>query len=174
MANRFTISREIGIDAGHRVMTHGSKCKNLHGHRYKIQATCSAKILIDAGEQTSMVIDFGFLKGLMMDYIDEPCDHGMIMFAGDPMLKKFFHDIRDLEQAQSEVSEYGQAQCNSIFGKLYIVGFIPTAEQLAKHWYYRLALKVEEVTHDVAKLESITVHETPNCQATYSGGSNGK
>ncbi len=62
----YTMSREIGIDAGHRVPTHGSKCKNLHGHRYTIQAICKAGFLQSEGEQKAMVIDFGFLKEEML------------------------------------------------------------------------------------------------------------
>ena len=37
---KFIVRRQIGIDAGHRVMTHGSKCRNMHGHRYTIEAHC--------------------------------------------------------------------------------------------------------------------------------------
>ena len=54
------ISREISIDAGHRVTEHTSKCRNLHGHRYTIQAWCSGP-LFSEGEQGGMVLDFGFI-----------------------------------------------------------------------------------------------------------------
>ena len=83
------ITREIGIDAGHRVPDHGSKCRNIHGHRYRVLATCEGP-LARVGEQTGMVLDFGFLKEEMMTQIDAPCDHGMIMAASDTLTRGMF------------------------------------------------------------------------------------
>src|SRR4051812_45172843 len=88
MANTHTIAREIGIDMGHRVTFHGSKCRNLHGHRYTIQATCRGPLFVE-GEQQGMVLDFGFLKEIMMKEIDEPCDHGMALWVDDPICSLF-------------------------------------------------------------------------------------
>ena len=88
---KYTATRIIGIDMGHRVMTHGSKCKSLHGHRYQIEATVEADALQTEGVQTGMVMDFGFLKDLMMDTIDRLCDHGMIMSFDDPLLPILYH-----------------------------------------------------------------------------------
>ena len=70
----FRITRFIEIDAGHRIMTHGSKCRHLHGHRYRIEAECAAKAVQPDGVQTGMVLDFGFLKEEMVEIIDRPCD----------------------------------------------------------------------------------------------------
>ncbi len=56
---KYSVTRRISIDAAHRVSTHGSKCRNLHGHRYMIEATCVARagLLHEDGEQTDMVAD---------------------------------------------------------------------------------------------------------------------
>ena len=144
MTQRFEITREIGIDAGHRVPDHGSKCRNLHGHRYTIQATCVGD-LIDDGEQTGMVLDFGFLKDEMMNIIDKECDHATILYQYDPLLK----DHMDA------------------FGKLVLVDFIPTAENLAKYWYNSLDAQVRIRSNFKATLMKVRVYETPNCWAEY-------
>lgn len=144
MAQRFEITREIGIDAGHRVPDHGSKCRNLHGHRYTIQATCIGD-LIDNGEQTGMVLDFGFLKDEMMKEIDAECDHATILYRGDSLLQ----DHMDA------------------FGKLVLVDFIPTAENLAKYWFEKLQLPVLIRSKYKAILKRVRVYETPNCWADY-------
>lgn len=167
--SNYTITREIGIDAGHRVMTHGSKCKSLHGHRYKIQATCSANILIPEGEQQEMVLDFGFLKQLMMDFIDYFCDHGMIMYHKDSLLVPAFLSDSQYNEMLPFLKEDGFVLRKSNMGKLYIVDFIPTAECLAEHWFNRLYAPVKQASDGYATLKSITVHETPNCKATYHG-----
>ena len=79
----YHVTRRIGIDAGHRIRTHGSKCRNLHGHRYEVEATCSAPRPHAGGEQDGMVIDFGFLKDEMLAVIDAACDHGFIAEIAD-------------------------------------------------------------------------------------------
>lgn len=79
-------------------MTHGSKCRHIHGHRYTIEAICQARDarLHNAGEQTDMVIDSLFLKDEMMSHIDEPCDHGFIASHSDLELLEMFCPIRSI------------------------------------------------------------------------------
>ncbi len=165
----YTITREIGIDAGHRVMTHGSKCRNLHGHRYKIQATCIANELHTEGEQTDMVLDFGFLKEEMMNEIDSPCDHGFIFCIDDPWLANFL-DYESRRAARTVIKRGGCCPISadhSEMGKLYVVPFIPTAEKLAEHWFMRLAPRVAERSGAKASLLRMCVWETPNCYAEF-------
>ncbi len=161
------ITREIGIDAGHRVTYHGSKCKNLHGHRYTIQATCRGP-LFSEGEQQGMVLDFGFLKEEMMNEIDRPCDHGTILWINDPFVTRFAGD--DIQRAvdwEKGVKAKGHYCVDSVFGKLYLLPFVPTAENLAKHWFERLLPRVAMRTENQATLYKIKVWETPNCSAEY-------
>jgi 6-pyruvoyltetrahydropterin/6-carboxytetrahydropterin synthase len=86
----FSVTRQIGIDAGHRIATHGSKCRHLHGHRYTIEASAEARALQPSGEQTDMVIDFSFLRDEMLAEIDGPCDHGFIASTDDGDLLRMF------------------------------------------------------------------------------------
>jgi 6-pyruvoyltetrahydropterin/6-carboxytetrahydropterin synthase len=79
----FSITRSIGVDYGHRVMTHGSKCRSIHGHRGTIEVTCAGSALHESGEQAEMVLDFGFLKDAMMNVIDKSIDHGFIASVDD-------------------------------------------------------------------------------------------
>lgn len=168
----YTISREIGIDAGHRVPTHGSKCQNLHGHRYKIVAVCESTVLHESGEQKDMTLDFGFLKDVMVAEIDEPCDHGLILWWSDPLLETLFNDEDVYNSACDAVRRFGFNQPPSDHlvggvGKLYIIPKIPTAEVLAKHWFYRLKPRVSARSDGLATLVQVKVHETPNCWAMY-------
>jgi 6-pyruvoyltetrahydropterin/6-carboxytetrahydropterin synthase len=172
--SKFQIVREIGIDAGHRVPLHGSKCRNLHGHRYKIEAYCAGE-LIGAGEQSDMVMDFGFLRDAMMRVIDHYCDHGLILCAADPILPNFISSVRsssgtsELAHSLREKAYWSslESEMLSIEGtKLYIIEHTPTAEVLAAHWYGRLKSCIEE-TQGVDLLQRVRVWETPNCHATY-------
>ncbi|RAU21715.1 6-carboxytetrahydropterin synthase [Paramagnetospirillum kuznetsovii] len=173
----FRVSRRIEIDAGHRIMTHGSKCRNLHGHRYVIEAECEARQLHADGEQTDMVVDFGFLKEEMMRLIDAPCDHGFIAAsADDELLSLFAPQGRDadpwLAEIRGKVAASGAALTveTRMLTKLYVVPFQPTAECLAKHWYGLLAEPVKSRSDGCARLVSLRVWETPNCMAEYAPG----
>lgn len=162
---QFEIIREIGIDAGHRVTHHGSKCKNLHGHRYTVQA-CVKGTLFPSGEQEGMVLDFGFLKELMMFHIDEPCDHGMTLWINDPLVQSFLSE-EEIVQAKRSIEVSGFWLGYSLTGKTYLVPFVPTAENMAKHWYERLLKPVTERTQGQGEVAYIKVWETPNGIAIY-------
>ena len=170
----FTVTREIGIDAGHRIMTHGSKCRHLHGHRYQIEATAEARALHDHGEQTGMVIDFSFLKDEMLAEIDTPCDHGFIACCDDAeLLRLFAPEEADPEIWLAALRHEARSQGFATPGrcklgtKLYVIPGQPTAEFLARHWFERLAPRVIARSDGLAILTAVTVRETPNCRAEY-------
>ncbi len=175
MADTYTITRSIGIDMGHRVFTHGSKCANIHGHRYEITAVCRATKLHKEGVQSDMVLDFGFLKGLMIDHIDYTCDHGMCLSVDDPWLDKFLHheNVTHLKQQLSGIKAQPHVLIHGIPGtqtKLVVVPFIPTAERLAEWWFGLMELEVDKCSRGLAQLQSIEVWETPNCSASFTPG----
>lgn len=162
----FSITREIGIDAGHRVTYHGSKCRNIHGHRYTVLATAKGA-LATSGEEEGMVQDFGFLKNLMMAEIDAPCDHGLILWSKDPLLATLPGLAVALEDIEPHLDSLSWLDTQWDGGKLYIVDTVPTAENLARHWFERIAPRIVEETNGRAYLSAITVYETPNCSAEY-------
>lgn len=170
----FTVARQIGIDAGHRIMTHGSKCRHLHGHRYTIEAVCAARNhLHGSGEQTDMVVDFGFLKEEMTRHIDAPCDHGLILSLADRDMLAMFCPSGDFQQwlvelaTQIEADGYVATHNTRLEQKLYVIPFQPTAECLAKHWFERLQHAVHVRSDGIAELREVIVWETPNCRASY-------
>ena len=170
----FTITRRIGIDAGHRIAAHRSKCLHLHGHRYTVEATCRAAGLRASGEQTDMVLDFGFLKHEMVRCIDTPCDHGLILSIDDTEILSLFCPDGQAFGAwhaalSGEVAAHGYAGTAACrFGqKLYVIAQKPTAECLARHWFAVLAPAVRERSERHAELIEVKVEETPNCWATF-------
>ncbi len=170
------IMRRIAIDAGHRIMTHGSKCRHLHGHRYTIEASCRGigDTLHQDGEQTDMVLDFGFLDEEMKRAIDAPCDHGFISSSDDTEVLELFvpagipfeewlADIR----SQVESNGYAATEQTRLQSKLYVIKAQPTAECLAEHWFSRLKEPVHNRSDGLAALHKVRVWETPNCWAEY-------
>lgn len=172
------VTRRLEIDAGHRIMLHGSKCRHLHGHRYAIEATvCSPQAeLHQSGEQAGMVLDFGFLKQEMTACIDQPCDHGFMASLADldvlrmfaPPAQEFDVWIAGVRQQVERDGYLATTDCR-VGSKLYVVPFHPTAEELARHWFQRLQPRVLERSHGLAHLDRVRVWETPNCWAEYTG-----
>ena len=143
------VTKTIGIDMGHRIPNHKSKCRNIHGHRYTIEVGVDDKLITDSGvTDEGMVIDFGDLKSIMMEVLDIKYDHGFTIFNKDPFAEIFCHlqEKWDL--------------------KIIFVDFIPTAENLAKHWYDEIAplLAARGI-----KINHVKVWETPSSTATYTG-----
>jgi 6-pyruvoyltetrahydropterin/6-carboxytetrahydropterin synthase len=162
------ITREIGIDAGHRVTYHHSKCRSIHGHRYVVQASCAGE-LAESGSTEGMAggLDFGFLKDEMMAEIDGPCDHGLILWVKDPLLATFVRSKFEFEQLPGITAKFGAAGITGHCGKLYVVPFVPTAENLARHWFERLEPRIKARSEGRATLVRIRTYETPNCWADF-------
>ena len=140
------ITKTIEIDMGHRVPNHKSKCRNLHGHRYKIEVGVDDKVITTKEDSSEgMVIDFGDLKQIMMDIIDKQFDHGFVMSEDDEFAEWF-----------SVYKNKGQ--------KIIFVDFIPTAENLAKMWYHMIKGPLEKKK---IKIHHVKVWETPTSTAMY-------
>ena len=141
------ITKEIEIDLAHRVPNHKSKCRTPHGHRYKIEVGVDDKVIIDVGSSDEgMVIDFGDLKQSMMDVFDTPFDHSGAFYELDPKIEA----IKDFYEGSPK---------SPIF-----VPFIPTAENLAKHWYELIKPVLQQKN---IKIAHVKVWETPSSTATY-------
>lgn len=131
----------------HRVPNHKSKCQNLHGHRYKIEVGVHGNLVATPGaSDEGMVIDFSDLKQTMMIALDEQYDHNSVFYDRDPI--KLY--IEDLQQFQQK--------------KIHFVPFIPTAENLAEHWYK--IMKVMLMNKGIV-IHHVKVWETPTSTAFY-------
>jgi 6-pyruvoyltetrahydropterin/6-carboxytetrahydropterin synthase len=161
------ITREIGIDMGHRVTNHGSKCRNLHGHRYRIIATLAGD-LVASGEQEGMVLDYGFVKKIMMDEIDARFDHGMALWIKDPLLIHELGPVRERIEDDVHLEGYAFGETGWKWGKLVVTRDVPTAENLARLWYGIISEPIAQMCDGTdGHLYSVTVWETPNCSAIY-------
>ena len=149
------ITKEIEIDVSHRVFQHSSKCFHIHGHRYKIEVGVDDKIISILGaSDEGMVIDFNDLKQIMMEELDGGFDHGAIISEKDYMLKYCLQDSIRLLFEDKEV--YNILKNKILYfkelekqylkdkerkWKIKNVPFIPTAENLARHWYLLIKVK---------------------------------
>jgi len=65
------ITKIITFDSCHNLLNYNGKCRNLHGHTYKLEITVRNRVDLHSG----MVMDFGTLKNIINKYVIEPLDH---------------------------------------------------------------------------------------------------
>ena len=130
----FKVSRQIDFCYGHRLLDYQGKCRYLHGHNGKVLITIEASGLDERG----MVLDFGEIKRVVSDWIDEHLDHRMILRRDDP--------------AVAVLEKLGEP--------VFLLDVNPTAENIAK----AIADFAMEQGFPVAE---VRLWETPHCHATY-------
>ena len=91
-----TITKIFRFEASHSLPKHKGKCKNLHGHSYKLEVTVGSKQL----NEKDMVMDFGDLKKIVNKEIIDKLDHQHLnQFYDNPtaenMVIDFFNKIND-------------------------------------------------------------------------------
>lgn len=72
------VTKWIEFDAGHRVATHDGKCRNLHGHRYRVGVTVRGPI-----PDSGMVLDFGKLGDVLREHVHDCLDHRFLYHDED-------------------------------------------------------------------------------------------
>lgn len=138
-----TVTRIFEFDAAHRVMNEKVKCFNLHGHRFKVEATFEYTTKGSLG----YAIDFKEIKRIVGAWIDEKLDHACILNPNDEQLIML---------------------CRRHNWKLHIMGMgalgdiNPSAENLASELFYVIRHLFSEEKIGV-RLLRIRLYETPSC-----------
>ena len=139
------ITRRVEFDSGHRIPNHESKCRNVHGHRYVLEATVTGPLISEKGTSSEgMVIDFGSLKSIMTQYVAEPWDHAFLAWEDDPLCQVI----------------------KAFSGKVVELPAVPTVENLARIAFRRLVTPLRDKG---LTLNQVRLYETPNCWADYDG-----
>lgn len=137
----YILKAEHSFDSAHFLSGYQGKCRNIHGHRWKVEIEVQAKELIRGGQLDGMVIDFGDLKKSVRDMVDS-YDHALIV--------------------EKETMREETIFCLSQDGfKIIETDFRPTAENFAAFFYKRMKAEGLDV-------KSATVYETPTNSASYS------
>lgn len=141
------VTREIGLDYGHTLPAHYDFCSQIHGHRARILATVEGNICNTQNDSSQgMVMDFKFLKEIMMNEIHNTLDHGFAVWKDDQYDRMFI---------------VGRNK------KYLLTDTPPTAEYLAQ-WAFN---QIESKLPIGIKLISVVWYETPNSYAECAGNS---
>ena len=82
------ITKQFSFEAGHALYGYDGKCKNVHGHSYKLSVTVIGNPITDTENvKLGMVIDFGDLKKIVSEEIVDKFDHATIFNKNTPHIK---------------------------------------------------------------------------------------
>ena len=143
------IRRWVETDTGHRVPNHKSKCRHLHGHRYRWEAELEGDVVTQEGtSDEGMLMDFSDVSAILNQYIHDVVDHAFIVYEGD-------------KDALTALSHMGDEH------RTLVVPFIPTAENLAKWAFEQVESRISSSYGNSLKLHAFHVRETPKSWASW-------
>jgi 6-pyruvoyltetrahydropterin/6-carboxytetrahydropterin synthase len=70
LKKKINVTKIFTFDSAHNLLNYEGKCKNLHGHTYKLEVTIRG-----ISDERGIVIDFSELKQFVNEVIIEKMDH---------------------------------------------------------------------------------------------------
>ena len=88
------ITTRLEFDAGHRIPSHKSQCRNLHGHRYALEITLSGDIISqENASENGMVMDFSDVKSIAKEAVVNLWDHAFLVYKKDKIILDFLNTL---------------------------------------------------------------------------------
>ena len=82
------ITKEFSFETGHALYGYDGKCKNVHGHSYKLSVTVIGVPITDrTNVKFGMVIDFSDLKKIVKEEIVDHFDHATVFNETTPHIE---------------------------------------------------------------------------------------
>ena len=82
------ITKQFSFETGHALYGYDGKCKNVHGHSYKLSVTVIGKPIVDRSNvKFGMVIDFTDLKKIVKEEIVDQFDHATVFNVASPHIE---------------------------------------------------------------------------------------
>ncbi len=138
------VTKQFNFESAHALWNYDGKCKNLHGHTYKLFVTVIGKPIEDASSpKLGMVIDFGDLKKIVKTHIVNVFDHAVILNNKAPY--KSFKNVPEM------------------FERFISTDYQPTCENMTIHF---ADIIKKHLPVDV-NLHSIKLYETETSYSEY-------
>ena len=86
--NKIRVTKEFSFETGHALYGYDGKCKNVHGHSYKLAVTVIGTPVSEKNAvKLGMVIDFGDLKKIVKEEVVDVFDHATVFNKNTPHLE---------------------------------------------------------------------------------------
>lgn len=144
------ITKQFSFETGHALYGYDGKCKNVHGHSYKLDVTVIGEPISDnSNVKYGMVIDFGDLKKIVKSEIVNVFDHATVFNKNTPHVEL----ARELESRGHNVL---------------LVDYQPTSEMMVIDF----ARKIKKHLPSNIKLHSLKLRETATSFAEWVASDN--
>ena len=86
--SKIRITKQFSFETGHALYGYDGKCKNVHGHSYKLSVTVIGTPITDVNNvKFGMVIDFTDLKKIVKEEIVDNFDHATVFNKNTPHIE---------------------------------------------------------------------------------------
>ncbi len=139
------ITKQFHFETGHALYGYDGKCKNVHGHSYKLSVTVIGTPISDSTNvKFGMVIDFGDLKKIVASEIVDNFDHATVFNKNTPHI-----------ELANELGKRGHS--------VILVDYQPTSEMMLIDFAKKIINKLPETI----KLHSLKLQETGTSHAEW-------
>ena len=144
------ITKMFSFETGHALYGYDGKCRNVHGHSYKLSVTVIGNPISDNSHvKFGMVIDFGDLKKIVKEEIVDVFDHATVFNKNTPHVEL----AKELENRGHNVL---------------LVDYQPTSEMMV----FDFAEKIKERLPNNIQLHSLKLQETATSYAEWFASDN--
>ena len=134
------ITKIFTFETAHVLYNYDGKCKNMHGHSYKLFVTVKGNPINDLDHhKNGMVVDFGDIKKIVKEEIVDIWDHAVLVNGDSP------HKL---------LGESLESQGH----KVIFCDYQPTCENML----YDIASKIQSKLPSEIQLAYLKLHETEN------------
>lgn len=148
--SKIRITKQFSFETGHALYGYDGKCKNVHGHSYKLGVTVIGSPITDTSHvKLGMVIDFGDLKKIVKEDIEDIFDHATVFNKNTPHIEL----ARELEKRGHNVI---------------LVDYQPTSENMVIDF----AKKIKARLPENILLHSLKLQETETSFAEWYASDN--
>lgn len=144
------ITKQFSFETGHALYGYDGKCKNVHGHSYKLSVTVIGTPISDSSHvKHGMVIDFSDLKKIVKTEIVDVFDHATVFNKNTPHI-----------ELAKELEERGH--------NILLVSYQPTSEMMVIDF----AEKIKKHLPQHIALHSLKLQETETSFAEWYASDN--
>lgn len=148
--SKIRITKQFNFETGHALYGYDGKCKNVHGHSYKLSVTVIGSPITDTSNvKYGMVIDFGDLKKIVKEEIVDVFDHATVFNKNTPHI-----------ELAKELKDRGH--------HVILVDYQPTSEMMVIDF----AQKIQSRLPENIKLHAIKLQETETSFAEWYASDN--
>lgn len=148
--NKIRITKQFSFETGHALYGYDGKCRNVHGHSYKLAVTVIGNPITDANNvKFGMVIDFTDLKKIVKEEIVNVFDHATVFNKNTPHV-----------ELAKELEDRGH--------NVLLVDYQPTSEMMVIDF----AEKIKKRLPEKIKLHSLKLQETDSSYAEWYASDN--